>query len=220
MEKLRLLSEIAEGLVDLHTAGIVHADIKCENILLSQDLQPHIKLADFGLSLLQQQPLHTDLNTPKPSPADVAVHVSQTKRTTRTRGTLLYCAPEMLVNPYQISDDARNLAIVCKPSRSTDMYAFGILTWQVLSQRRPFTDITSEAMLCSLIHRKHRPPLDKLPSNTPIEVRYIRMIVYICTYTLYCMYAYYIMLILCNKYVYDTIYSIICIIYMYVPVIC
>ena len=90
----------------------------------------------------------------------------------------MYCAPEMLVNPYlfdmkDIKDvkEMKDIMMVAQSSRSTDMYAFGLLAWQVIAQRRPFTEMTSESMLCSYIHQGQRPPLEKLPSNTPDSVR-------------------------------------------------
>ena len=39
----------------------------------------------------------------------------------------------------------------------TDRYAFGMLMWEVLTERRPFEDIRSETMLCSRVHLGYRP---------------------------------------------------------------
>jgi len=44
-----MVSRISTGLVYLHSKGVVHADLKCENILISKDGDP--LLADFGISL-------------------------------------------------------------------------------------------------------------------------------------------------------------------------
>lgn len=38
-------------------------------------------------------------------------------------------------------------------------YAFGILMWEVLTERRPFEDVRSETMLCSRVHLGYRPDL-------------------------------------------------------------
>ena len=48
--KLRFLRQIATGLSELHFLGIIHGDIKPENILLSDENATHLRLADFGLS--------------------------------------------------------------------------------------------------------------------------------------------------------------------------
>jgi serine/threonine protein kinase len=55
VEKLLIASGIAEGLAFLHERRIIHRDIKPENILLDQNKRP--KIADFGLSWLQDTPL-------------------------------------------------------------------------------------------------------------------------------------------------------------------
>ena len=46
-----------------------------------------------------------------------------TQRTGETKGTPIYCAPEMLA--------AEGSEGVARHSRSTDMYAFGIIAWEV-----------------------------------------------------------------------------------------
>jgi serine/threonine protein kinase len=44
---------IAEGLTDLHSSGVVHRDIKLENILMTNTSDSSIpKLTDFGLSAM------------------------------------------------------------------------------------------------------------------------------------------------------------------------
>ena len=53
-EKYQIIRDIARGIEFLHSLGIVHRDLKCENILLSEKLNKYnfhqIKIIDFGLS--------------------------------------------------------------------------------------------------------------------------------------------------------------------------
>jgi translation initiation factor 2-alpha kinase 4 len=42
------LQEIIEGLVHIHTQGMIHRDLKPFNIFL--DAQDHVKIGDFGLA--------------------------------------------------------------------------------------------------------------------------------------------------------------------------
>ena len=55
IEKLRLLTGIARGIAELHSAGVVHADIKPDNVLLSSNDPPEVRLADFGLSVIKEE---------------------------------------------------------------------------------------------------------------------------------------------------------------------
>ena len=71
-----ILVSVADGLADLHRRGVVHRDIKPQNVLFAAD---RAKLADFGLALADGVAGPSDLTTP-----GMAV------------GTLAYLAPEVL----------------------------------------------------------------------------------------------------------------------------
>ncbi len=117
-EKIRILCSIAKGLADIHEAGIIHGDIKPENIMLSGSTPPDIRIADFGMARLKHQ--------------QVAISMSSLITTTRLKGTPVYCAPEMLINPFHTE------ITVAQSSRKTDMYAFALLSWAVLAQGNIF----------------------------------------------------------------------------------
>jgi len=71
-----ILVPVADGLADLHRRGIVHRDIKPQNILFGDD---RVKLADFGLAQSNDSRGPSDLTTPG-----------------TTVGTMAYLAPEIL----------------------------------------------------------------------------------------------------------------------------
>ncbi|KAJ3537225.1 hypothetical protein NM688_g6720 [Phlebia brevispora] len=78
-DRTRLAHEVAVGLAFLHSKDIMHGDVKCANILISDD--HHALLADFGLSIkLFQYRMH----------ATYSAHMNQ------QRGTPLFMAPEVL----------------------------------------------------------------------------------------------------------------------------
>jgi serine/threonine protein kinase len=157
IEKLRVLCEIARGISDIHRVRVVHADLKPDNVLLSsKSSNAAIRLADFGLS------------TMKSMIADESFGDSTLALTARLKGTPIYCAPEMLINPFI---DGANETQVAKPSRKTDMYAFALLAWEVLAETKPFLSIKSEAALCSKVHQGMRPDLNLLPPDTPMVIQ-------------------------------------------------
>jgi serine/threonine protein kinase len=86
---------------------------------------------------------------------------SSLRTTTTAQGTPLYSAPERLVNPF----DTSFTETVARASKSTDMYSFGLICWEVLSGVRPFPETSSESALCSMIHKGMRPSLELIPKE-------------------------------------------------------
>ncbi|XP_063802317.1 protein kinase C delta type-like [Pseudophryne corroboree] len=94
-------AEILCGLQFLHTRGIVHRDIKTENILL--DAAGHVKIADFGLSVMN---VHGD------------------KKISGQAGTLCYMAPEIICKfPYNFMVDLFSFGVVLF-EMATGIYPF------------------------------------------------------------------------------------------------
>ena len=143
-EAVRLLSRVIEAIAVLHSIGVVHGDLKPENVLLTDKQPPDPRIGDFGLSALRENTLQT-------------LQHSTVQKTSKLKGTPVYCAPEML---YEDS------GLVSKASRSTDMYAFALLAYEVLSRTRPFEGLDLGALTMKVC-RGDRPPLDKLPTDVP-----------------------------------------------------
>ena len=152
-EKVRILRGIALGLCDLHSLPIecymVHGDIKPANVLLGSQTPCTVKLADFGISDIKESLMST-------------CQMSILRSTHTRRGTPVYSAPELLPSPTRVK--------VSTPSRCSDMYAFAVLAWELLTGIRPFQEVTSEMALCMTVHGGGRPDLMKLPSHTPPDV--------------------------------------------------
>ena len=123
---LAMLLRAGEGLAAAHAAGMVHRDFKPENILIGSD--GRARVADFGLA----QPIPTStgategLPTVSPSstqPASLAYDVTLTS-TGGFAGTPAYMAPEQFG--------------VGKVDARADVFAFCVVTWEILYGRRPF----------------------------------------------------------------------------------
>jgi eukaryotic-like serine/threonine-protein kinase len=100
--QLSLLIQMIQALAYLHRRGILHRDLKPDNV---QVVNGQIKLVDFGLSLAREQINLDDENH------EIA-------------GTLFYMAPELLQN--------------APPSESTDLYAAGVIAYEMLGGSHPF----------------------------------------------------------------------------------
>lgn len=98
MERLEIMLDILAGLQFMHKSGMMHLDLKEQNVLLFVDKQTgrvRAKLADFGLSLMSDAP----------------------SRLGELRGTLIYMAPEVL----DLSEQSPVIGI------EVDYWAIGII---------------------------------------------------------------------------------------------
>ena len=151
-DKLSLIHGIIKALAELHSVGIIHGDLKPDNVLLQSIANPEVRLADFGLSAVR---------------GDHELKSGSTlHQTSSTKGTLAYCAPEMLFNPFNKDGDIT----VARASRKTDMYAFAVVAWEILSQKKPFVSVKSEAELGWNVHQGLRPPIESVPDSTPTGI--------------------------------------------------
>ncbi|EJD37459.1 kinase-like protein [Auricularia subglabra TFB-10046 SS5] len=118
VNKKRLILQVADGLHYLHTVqGLVHGDIKCANVLVS-DARDAL-LADVGLS--------TSVEKPQSS--------MTTATDLRKICTLRFAAPEILQDTAsQESADDAALRLRSKTCES-DVYAFAMLVLEVRSTR-------------------------------------------------------------------------------------
>ncbi|KAG1684137.1 hypothetical protein DVH05_011842 [Phytophthora capsici] len=112
-EAWRKLYEAALGLQYLHQRGIVHQDLKCDNILVGSD--GRAKLTDFGLSsqLLRHNPQSSVAGTNKPI------------------GAVRWKAPELL-------KAAKSGGGVVSPSMETDIFSFGMCIVQAVTGKFPW----------------------------------------------------------------------------------
>ena len=118
---------IAAGLAAVHAAGVIHRDVKPENVLVDAACNPgRPRLTDFG----------------------IAKHVQQDgsgRRSTMLVGTPQYIAPELI--------DGQ------EPTSATDLYALGIMLYELVCGVTPFAGGSTMAVLRSHAERlPGRPP--------------------------------------------------------------
>ncbi len=110
-----LIKQLLEGIQYLHDNGIIHRDLKSQNILVkTQNGVATTKITDFGISKLVD---------------------SASTTTHGLLGTLAYMAPEQL--------DPKHFGIDGKISTNLDFWSFGILLYDLLTDSHPFIDNNS-----------------------------------------------------------------------------
>lgn len=124
---VRVLRDIAEGLAEIHLKGIVHRDLKLDNVLLAATgASERARLLDFGIARLAE---------------------AEGPGQAMTQAGLVLGTPEY-ISPEQATGG--------KIDARTDVYAFGILAYRMLSGHHPFPGPTARDFL--LQHISAEPP--------------------------------------------------------------
>ena len=145
-EALVIAKQIAEALEEAHEKGIVHRDLKPANIKLTPDGK--VKVLDFGLAKAYSGDAASGPSA-ETSQSPTLIHTGT--RADVILGTAAYMSPEQ----------ARGRAI----DKRSDIWAFGVVLFEMLTGRRPFDGETTSEILAAVI--KDEPAWDELPPNLP-----------------------------------------------------
>lgn len=132
----RYTIQIARALHHAHQRGIVHRDIKPQNMLLPANDPTAVLLSDFGIAKLFDSSASADT-----LPASISGSVSSDSSLTgagQLVGTIDYMAPEQIQHH---SVDAR-----------ADIYSLGIVLFQMLTGRLPYEATTQQGMLFQQVY--------------------------------------------------------------------
>ena len=150
-EALTISRQIADALEAAHDKGIIHRDLKPGNVMVSADGQ--VKVLDFGLAKALES--ETDASGSAPS---LTMSPTLTAQMT-TAGVLLGTAGYM--SPEQARGEAAD--------KRADLWAFGVLLWEMLTGKQLFTGKTLSDTLAGVLRAD--PDFDDLPEETPTQVR-------------------------------------------------
>jgi serine/threonine protein kinase len=134
-----LFAEVADGLGHAHHTGLVHRDLKPQNIMVTPN--GHAKILDLGLALAVDEEL----------PADKTIVGGQGY----VLGTMDYIAPEQVDDPTGV--DAR-----------ADLYAMGCSLYFALTGQPPFPGGTSQEKM-KRHRTEHPDPLTDFNPTVPVE---------------------------------------------------
>jgi serine/threonine protein kinase len=126
---IAIARQIAEALAVAHAAEIVHRDIKPDNVMVRPD--GYVKLLDFGLARLREDPVRAAATGPVTEAGLIL-------------GTVAYMAPEQ----------ARGEAV----NPEADVFALGVLLYELVTGRHPFAAASQVGTLHALMRDNPEPP--------------------------------------------------------------
>jgi Tol biopolymer transport system component len=143
-EALRVAIDITEALESAHRQGIVHRDLKPANVMLTKF---GAMLMDFGLARLRSDSAAIAIGDPA---ATLAQSANPLTGDGRIIGTMRYMAPEQIEGQEA---DAR-----------TDIFAAGLLLYEMVTGRNAFEGKTSPEIIASTL-KSEPPPLSHIDSD-------------------------------------------------------
>lgn len=145
--KIRWLVDVARALGAAHRAGIVHRDVKPENVMVRPD--GRIKVLDFGIAR-------------RNAPVDPAAPTARAQPTASTTGGFL--GTPMYMAPEQVRGRAAD--------GRTDQFSWGVVAYELLEGQRPWEAQDALGIVAAMMSE---PPRPMSASSLPDEVKRVVM---------------------------------------------
>jgi serine/threonine-protein kinase len=136
---LRIIDQVAQSLGEAHQNGIVHRDMKPENVFIeTREGEDHVKVLDFGIAKM--------MSGDKEVQALTAVG--------QTLGTLEFMSPEQLRGQ--------------KLDGRSDIYALGMMSYEMLTGSLPFQGAKTPIEIINFHMKQAPPPPSKLRADVAV----------------------------------------------------
>jgi len=148
-EAVEIAIQVAGALAAAHEAGVIHRDVKPENIMLRPD--GYVKVLDFGIAKLAEQ------EVPVTMAKEEALLLVETNLGS-VLGTVRYMSPEQ----------ARGAHV----DRRTDIWSLGVVLYEMVTGHVPFTGDTPQKVMSSILEREP-PPLTNYLAHSSAALQQI-----------------------------------------------
>ena len=139
-EAIDWMCQAAQGLADIHDVGLVHNDLKPNNVFLtrSDSVETTVKLLDFGVARARSEP------------------------------TPMSIGEELLGNPWYMAPE--RIAAAADADHRADIWSVGVMLYELVTGRRPFEGHTVQQVCAAVMAAAPPPLLSLRPDvNAELE---------------------------------------------------
>ena len=144
-----IFTQIARGLARAHRSGVLHRDLKPDNVMV--DGEGGVKILDFGLAVFLEKPADVDAD-------GLTVAREELGGASALAGTIPYMSPEQVLGK---SLDARS-----------DIFSLGVVLYEMTTGQRPFRGATPGALFDEILNRNPVPAREAVP-DTPSKLEIV-----------------------------------------------
>ncbi len=150
-EAVKIATQTASALSAAHDAGIVHRDIKPDNLMIRRD--GIVKVLDFGLAKLVERVPSEFVDS------EAATSIPLKSEPGSVIGTAVYMSPEQ----------ARGVAVDSR----TDIFSLGVVIYEMVARCLPFKGVDTIEILASILSDKEPLPIARYAPEAPAELERI-----------------------------------------------